>query len=80
VSRSEQTPPAGDVEAGAPADDSTQQLAITEMIMARISERSSTAIVPGADQTEEITIARDYLRQHQDKSVAQLVSIPVSFG
>lgn len=79
MSASDESPIDGDakaVTAPDPADnkglDPPRVMAITEMIMARIKARSPTALVPGTELAEDITIARDYLRQHQHKSVAQL--------
>jgi len=66
----EQSP--ADTQAKVSSANRTEPLVITEMIMARIERRSAEALVPGAETTEDITIARDYLRQHQDKSIAQL--------
>ena len=47
-------------------------IAVTEIIMARIQERSAAATVPQTGHSDDLAIANDYLRQHQQKSIAQL--------
>jgi hypothetical protein len=49
------------------------QLRVTEVITARIQARAAAAAaVPQTDSAIDMSIARDYLLQHQNKSIAQL--------
>jgi hypothetical protein len=46
---------------------------VTEAIVTRIAARTPKALLSSAATTEELSIARDYLRQHQERSVGKLV-------
>lgn len=49
-----------------------EKIAVTELIVSRINGRLDALLVPGTNPTDDIVIAQDYLRQHQDKSITQL--------
>jgi hypothetical protein len=61
---------ANDDETTATTDDPLK--ALTEIIMARIEARSRAGAVARAERSDDLLIAQDYLRQHQNRSVAQL--------
>ena len=47
-------------------------LVVTEVLKARFEARAATALVAATDPAEDAAIARDYLRQHQERDTARL--------
>jgi hypothetical protein len=50
----------------------TAPMLVTKFIAARTKVRRPDALVPAADPVEDLSIARDYVRQHQERPITSI--------